>query len=273
MITMDHLISHRFRGFAARENTLTGLTAALDFGVKYLEFDIRIAACGTPMIYHDAAAKDGAGKKRKLNTVKAARYGDIGGAFAHFPSFEALLETVAAHPFKGAQLLIDIKDAGFEVEITALVNLYRLQDRVTYVSWLPEVLYACHALEPHAPLCLSHWCKKPNRVIRTVHKLYFAKKGHIARDMLRSGYISGESSGWFVDGSLAGEMADMIARTKGSICVPVAAVTKPLVEAYHAMGIEVSVFSYVDMKKALAHQKSMNIDLYFVDKMAVFDAL
>ena len=57
-LTIDALISHRFRGFAKRENTLEGLKAALDFGVVNLEFDVRVAACGTPMIYHDEYALD-----------------------------------------------------------------------------------------------------------------------------------------------------------------------------------------------------------------------
>ena len=65
-ITMANLISHRFRGFSKYENTLDGLQAALDFGVINLEFDVRVAACGTPMVYHDEYAYDSGKTKRHL---------------------------------------------------------------------------------------------------------------------------------------------------------------------------------------------------------------
>ena len=270
-LNINDFISHRFRGFDARENSLTGLTAALDFGVKHLEFDIRVAACGTPMIWHDEHAKDGRGKTRKLCDVRADDFKTAGGDFAHFPTFDALLETVAAHPVKDANLLIDIKDAGFEVEITSLVRLHKLHDRVVYVSWLPEALYACHALEPDAPLCLSHWCKKPGPLVRKVHEVFTAKNGEVPNR--QRGYVHGERSGWFVAGPVQGEMRAMLKATGGSVCVPVSMVTKELVADYHRDNIDVSVFSYVDLSKAQAHKDAINIDLYFVDKKRVFDAL
>jgi len=270
-LTIDDFISHRFRGFDARENTIAGMRAALDFGVKHLEFDIRVAKCGTPMIWHDEHAKDGRGKSRKLCDIIASDYAATGGDFARFATFDALLAAAAAHPVKDAKLLIDIKDAGFEVEITSLVRLHRLQDRVVYVSWIPEALYACHALEPDAPLCLSHWCQKPGPLVRKVHKVYTAKNGAVPNSGRK--YIHGERSGWFVDGQITGTLRDMLIKTGGSVCVPVGMVTKDLVAGYHADGIEVSVFSYVDLKKAQAHKDAMNIDLYFVDKKRVFDAL
>jgi len=223
------------------------------------------------MIYHDEAAKVGRGRKRKLADYTVDQYEDLGGAFALFPTFEDLLKTVAGSGNKTARLLIDIKDAGFETEIVSLVRLYRLHDRVTYVSWVPEALYACHDLDPDAPLCLSHWCKKPGPLVRKVHHVYTAKNGAVPRS--GKPYVHGERSGWFVDDILTGEMADMLTRTGGSVCVPIDMVSKPFVDAYHAKGIEVSVFSYVDLKKAQAHRDAMGIDLFFVDKKRVFDAL
>ena len=56
MPKFDQLISHRFRGFSYRENTIKGLMNALDLGVQVLEFDIRVTRCGTPIIYHDEYA-------------------------------------------------------------------------------------------------------------------------------------------------------------------------------------------------------------------------
>lgn len=270
-LTIDRFVSHRFRGFADQENSLEGLRAALNFGVKLLEFDIRVAACGMPMIYHDEYAYDGARKKRLLCDIKASDYENVGGDFDTFPSFEALLKTIIGSGNKDAHFLIDIKDAGFETEITALVRLYRLHKRVTYVSWLPDVLYACHALEPDAPLCLSYWCKNPNAKIRANHKIFTAKNGQVPRS--GKTYTHGQRSGWFVDGAVKGDMLDMLKRTSGTVCVPVDMVSKDLVDAYHAQGVAVSVFSYVHLDNAKNHADNLGIDTFFVDHRRIFDAL
>lgn len=271
MVALTHLISHRFRGFAPYENTIQGLETALDFGVVNLEFDIRVARCGTPMIYHDEDALCANGESHCLADIMAKDYVSLGGTFAHMPTAEALFSTAAAHNNTQARLLIDIKDAGFEHEIHALVNLYRLQDRVIYVSWIPEVLFAMHDIAPNVPLCLSHWCQNPNAAIRHTHKVFEARDGHITRSNRH--YIHGERSGWFVNGPLRGNLHDILVKTGGAVCVPQNMITKELVERYHRDGIEVSTFSYVDWPHIQRHEDAFNIDLYFVDNKIVFDNL
>lgn len=271
MVRLEHLISHRFRGFSEHENTLAGFQNALDFGVLNLEFDIRVARCGTPMIYHDEHAKDARGKKRHIAEVAAANFPGIGGAFARMPTAEALFKLAAAHPNTDAKLLIDIKDAGFEEAIHALVCEKRLQNRVVYVSWIPNVLYAMHTLAPSIPLCLSHWCKSPNKAVRLIHKVHTAKDGHVPR--LNDPYIHGERSGWYVKGGVRGELRQIIQTSGGSVCVPQNMVTADLVAGYHADNIAVSTFSYTRWKAINAHKDAFNIDLYFIDNKKVFDDL
>ena len=267
--SLNTLISHRFRGFSDRENSVEGLNAALDFGVHYIEFDIRIAACGTPMIYHDEAAPDRNGVICTLSRYKASEYKALGGTFAHMPTAAALLAAIAAHPHKDTRLLVDIKDGGFETEIHALINLYRLQDRTVYVSWVPNVLYAMHDIAPDMPLCLSHWCQNPDVGIRAKHVIHSAINGHIPR--LDTPYIHGERSGWFVDGPLTGKLREILMASKGSVCVPQNMVTRALVDNYHQDGLSVSTFSYLDWAHINAHKKRFNIDLYFIDNKDVFD--
>jgi len=47
------IIAHR--GFCAQapENTLSAMEAAIETGVESVEFDLRSAACGTPVLFHD----------------------------------------------------------------------------------------------------------------------------------------------------------------------------------------------------------------------------
>ncbi len=271
MLPINRLISHRFRGFARQENTVEGLQAALSAGVQNLEFDIRVARCGTPMIYHDEYALDGTGNIRYICEVMARDFGSVGGRFSTMPSAEALLAAAGVHANKTARLLIDIKDVGFEVEIHALVVLAGLGHRVTYVSWLAQALYQIHDIAPDAPLCLSHWCKPPHRLIREIHTVFEALDGTIAKTAPQ--YFHGERGGHYVKGGLRGQLRDMLIKTSGSVCVPRDMVSAELVSDYQADGIAVSVFSYTDWPSIMSADEKMQIDLYFIDNKSVFDNL
>ena len=127
MVTRSQLVSHRFRGFSPHENTIDGLNAALDFGVDQVEFDIRVSKCGTPLIYHDEAAKTKSGQTRHISDVMARDRHSLGRVFSHMPTAEALFEAAGKHPNK-AKLLIDMKDAGFEDMLIALAQASSLMD-------------------------------------------------------------------------------------------------------------------------------------------------
>jgi len=265
MVDFTQLISHRFRGFSPFENTIEGLMSALDFGVKQVEFDIRVTRCGTPLIYHDEATLGADGKNHHLCDVMARDRHEMGGNFAHMPTVEALFEATAGHPNK-ARLLIDMKDAGFEDMLVALAKRFRLVDQIIWVSWLPETLFAIKGLLPEAKLTLSHWCKTPNAAIRSVHKVYEAHNGLIPRPARR--LVVGERSGWFVNGPLQGEMREMV----DNVCVPVGMVTRDLVADYQADGIKVSAFSYVTRQGVDQAERDLGLDDYFIDAKTVFNS-
>lgn len=266
MADLSQLISHRFRGFAAHESTLEGLIAALDFGVRQIEFDIRHTLCGTPIVTHDEAAQDKDGRQHRICDLMARDLPQLGGDFAHMSTAETMFRAIAAHQNKDCLLLIDMKDAGFEDMLYALCAAHGLRDRARWVSWLPEVLFALHEIDKSAPLCLSHWCRPPAAATRAIHRVFIAEDNHIARPMRR--YVHGERSGWFVNGPLQGPLKDIIS----TVCVPAGQLSRPLVDAYHAAGITVSAFSYLtadDIKKA---EESFGHDTFFCDAKAPFEA-
>jgi len=265
MVTRAQLISHRFRGFSKHENTIAGLNAALDYGVAQVEFDIRVTRCGTPLIYHDEYAKTAKGKTVHICDVMARDRKRLGGAFAHMPTAEALFEAAAQHPNK-AKLLIDMKDAGFEDMLVALAKANGLLNRIVWVSWLPETLYAVRDLLPAAEITLSHWCQNPNASVRKLHHVYETKDGKIPRPARRQ--VIGERSGWFVSGPLQGEMRKLVQ----NVCVPATMVTRDLVENYQADGIKVSAFSYVTRETLDAAEETLGLDDYFIDAKVVFDS-
>ncbi len=265
MVDISQLVSHRFRGFSKFENTIEGLVSALDFGAAQVEFDIRVTRCGTPIIYHDEAAVAPDGQTYKICEIMAHDLKDLGGVFALMPTFEVLLAVAAAHTNK-ARLLIDIKDAGFEDMLVALSKIFRIEDRVIWVSWLPETLYAIHDLMPDAELTFSHWCRKPNAAIRSIHRIYEAKNGQVPRPDRT--LVMGERSGWFVNGPLRGEIRELV----NNVCVPVDMVTQELVKDYQSDGMRVSAFSYVTRDGVDWAEKNLGLDDYFIDSKAVFDS-
>ena len=269
MVSFNTLISHRFRGFSEHENTIAGLIAALDFGVQIVEFDIRVAKCGTPLIYHDEYAKDKAGKKRYLSDIFAKDLQRLGGTFSHMPTAEALFKAASEHRNNTCRLLIDIKDFGFEEEINALVHLFGLESRSVYVSWVPNVLYRMAELAPHIPLCLSHWPGSPSAKTRSLHGVHDAPDGIVPR--LPGIYFHGERSGWFVSGGLRGKLRALIMKSKGSVCLPVDMLDADLIKDYQKDSIEVSAFSFIDWDKMHEYEARFGLNEYFIDNKTVFD--
>lgn len=47
------VIAHRGASAYAPENTMAAFTKAAQLGVKWIEFDVMLAACGEPIIFHD----------------------------------------------------------------------------------------------------------------------------------------------------------------------------------------------------------------------------
>jgi glycerophosphoryl diester phosphodiesterase len=96
------IIAHR--GFSARapENTLAALEAALLAGADAVEWDVQVASCGTPVLFHDAhlgRTSNGVGpiRRRTLGQLKQLDAGAwFSAAFAgeRIPSLEEALELV-----------------------------------------------------------------------------------------------------------------------------------------------------------------------------------
>ncbi|GHB03299.1 hypothetical protein GCM10009069_27490 [Algimonas arctica] len=245
---------------------MAGLISALDFGVKQIEFDIRLTRCGTPIITHDESAHDYRGHVHKICEIMAKDMPALGGDFARMPSARDLFAAIASHENSGCLLLIDVKDAGFEKMLYALCAEYRLRERSIWVSWLPEVLYAVHEIDPKARTCLSHWCQSPTLSTRAVHKVYAAKLGHIERPDRH--YVHGERSGWFVDGPLRGRLREIV----DWVCVPAGQISAALVENYHTDGTQVSAFSYTSLDAMNLAEQRYGHDAFFSDAKAPYES-
>ena len=128
------IIAHRGYSANAPENTLAAFGAAVEAGVEAVEFDVRTAACGTPVLFHDpmlGRTTNGVGplKRRPLGQLKVLDAGSwFGPQFAGEP-IPTLEESLAFLSGNVTQVYQDIKgyremeDLDRMVEITRNVGM------------------------------------------------------------------------------------------------------------------------------------------------------
>ncbi|GAB3190053.1 glycerophosphodiester phosphodiesterase [Nesterenkonia suensis] len=127
----------------SRENTMGAFRHAVELGYRYLEIDVRTAACGTLVVFHDEdldRVTDGAGKLREQTweQLSALRVGDAARTGAGDPAddearllrFEDLLAT-----WDDVHLNVDLKDSAAVEEFVRLVDEHQAHDRVLVTSF------------------------------------------------------------------------------------------------------------------------------------------
>jgi glycerophosphoryl diester phosphodiesterase len=147
------IIGHR--GYAARfpENTLPSLEGALAAGADSVEFDVRVAACGTPVLFHDETLErttDGSGGLAD-RAFEALRGLDAGGwfdpAFAgtRIPSLAEALDAVF-RPGRGRRprrVYVEVKAVRVPEDLPRIVQVVRRSpapERVVLISLDPAIL-------------------------------------------------------------------------------------------------------------------------------------
>lgn len=154
------IIAHRGFSALAPENTLASIDAALAAGATALEWDVRIAACGTPVVFHDAnlgRTTNGVGPLHRRTATQLAAldagswYGtDFSGESV--PPLRAALERVngrASHAFveiKGYRELEDID------RIVSVVEAERGTTAVRIISLDWSILDRVLAIHPQYPV-------------------------------------------------------------------------------------------------------------------------
>ena len=154
-----NIVTHRFRGFSDRENSYRGFKTALEEGVVAFEFDVRLTSDGIPVVNHDRSINLLNGDRFDILTNNYRDLINSTGGDEHLRVIMSLAE--ALEIFAGlredeSKIFIDIKDYGEEEVIVSMINEHSLRGSVVIVSWLPEVLFRIHVLDPGLPLCFSH---------------------------------------------------------------------------------------------------------------------
>ena len=104
-------LAHRGDWRRAPENTLAAFRAALAIpACDGLEFDVRAAADGVPVVYHDETLARVHGRPERLDALASDALADIG-----VPSLADVLQAVGRRPFLDIELKVDPGPALVEV--------------------------------------------------------------------------------------------------------------------------------------------------------------
>ncbi|MDZ4278700.1 MAG: glycerophosphodiester phosphodiesterase, partial [Dehalococcoidia bacterium] len=135
----------------APENTLAGVRAALDLGADAIEVDVRCTRDGVPVLLHDATVDrttDGEGEIASL-TLRQTRRLDA-GAGERIPTLRDVLAEVSGR----ALLVLEVKPAGIDAAVLAVVRTATAVDSCAVHSFLPPVIERFRRLEPRMPASL-----------------------------------------------------------------------------------------------------------------------
>lgn len=111
------LIAHRGASFEAPENTLSAMYRAVDIGVSYIEFDVRLTKDGIPIVLHDATIARTTNAKKSTHvddlTFDQIKHLDAGSWFDAKFSSERIptLEEVLKMELNQTGLMIEVKSS------------------------------------------------------------------------------------------------------------------------------------------------------------------
>lgn len=139
---MIEIIGHRGYAAKAPENTLVSLDHAIDAGADAVEWDVRTASCGTPVLFHDETlgrTSNGVGlvRRRSLDQLKLL---DAGKWFS--PDFEgepipSLAEALEHVDGRVGRVYCEVKEYRELEDIDRMVEITRSAnalERVVFIS-------------------------------------------------------------------------------------------------------------------------------------------
>lgn len=136
------IIGHRGYATQAPENTLASIDAALKSGARAVEFDVRVARCGTAIVFHDETLErttdgDGAVAEKTIDQLQALDAGawyDPRFAGERVPTLIEALDLVAG---RAEHVYPEIKGIRESADIDAMLGLVEdraMIDRTTFIS-------------------------------------------------------------------------------------------------------------------------------------------
>lgn len=140
-------LAHRGDWRRSPENSLAAIVAAVRLpGVDGVEFDVRAAADGKPVVIHDATLARTHGDRRAVAELDSVELAALG-----VPA----LETVLAATGSDAFLDVELKEDVAEATIDRIARARRAPGRTVVSSFDPAVVRRCAATDPGLPRWLN----------------------------------------------------------------------------------------------------------------------
>ena len=269
------LLSHRLRGYADVEHCLTGLERALQTCIPNIEVDTRVSKDGEIYLFHDPSTVDATKPPFVFGTTHSS---DINKS--EYPngdkvlSLRAALETLRNNKTFSGRFCIDIKDYGYEEAHLELVRENGLEERVCWVSWIPQTLVRLHELGATSPLVFSHFNvfrlgvagQSILHLLRNqvVHFKQYVLLGQNTIDT-PSAYLSSGHQYTYCCRELPAAMEQLIVQSGGGICVPIQAVCKQLTRYCMDKSIQLWIFSVSTTADFIKYAEQSEVDIIFCD--------
>ena len=166
---MKKIIAHR--GFSSRypENSMLAFEQAAAIGADGAEFDVQLSADGVPVVFHDESLKRITGDNLLIKdlTLRELKTLDISYKFAgqcpvqRIPTLEEYFTFARDKNFLN---IIELKTAifeypGIEEKVLALIDAFRLNDRVVISSFNHYSLLRFQKLAPDLPYAILYECR------------------------------------------------------------------------------------------------------------------
>lgn len=136
MLSPDlEIIAHRGYSTRAPENTLAAVEIAIHAGADAIEWDVHVAACGTPVLFHDAnlsRTSNGVGPILshtlvQLQMLDAGRWFGVGFAGEKIPSLADALELTNG---RVRRVYTEVKGFRELEDLDRMVDIVREADRI-----------------------------------------------------------------------------------------------------------------------------------------------
>jgi len=137
-------IGHRGARAYAPENTLTSFRKAIELDANAVELDVRKTKDGKLVVIHDADVKRTTNGKGLVSELTLRQIKDLSTEGSEkIPTLEEVLDFLD----KKVQVLIELKEAGYEKQVLEILHAKGLEKTVIITSFLEEALQKVRELD------------------------------------------------------------------------------------------------------------------------------
>lgn len=255
------LLTHRLRGFAAREHSLCGLRVACALRVPFIEIDIRCCSDGKWVVWHDPFILE-RGFPRFLKTLSYNEMKRLRPWAFSLTEFVNVFLEESTH----STLCIDIKDVASVEKV--LNSLPAIGDRLTIISWSEETIYECaQKMQAAAPRLFFSYLdvrrygmKMPKSLSIRLLWLLIQHEGTEPRVMRAQGFQHAS-----ITSRISEKLALVLRETGGGIIVPRWSLCPALKEEAQRRDLRLWTFSAKGVKDFYSLARDEAIDVVFHD--------